>query len=254
MGVGRKCRLATTGSRHKGSFAALLRRHVLLSITLFAAACGSESSQPVPERAPAPSPDPATPIGTVDSGAVVLSATEGTPTEPLEALPRPEHDPATWAPNRLVLTDAADSSGAPPLARIIQASTTPEVGLRVLYGPKELVTASDHDVSVVAKAGNLHLLQIAGNGSEEFFANFDLRRGAVVRRGANTPNATIEPLGGGWYRLTATFRYAGDPLEFSIRRLLVIDDSNAAWHAESSVSGNFFLGSPSPSPASGDGR
>ncbi len=133
-------------------------------------------------------------------------------------------------------------------------STTPEVGLRVLYGPKELVTASDHDISIVAKAGDLYLLQIAGNGSEEFFANFDLRRGAVVRRGANTPDATIEPLGGGWYRLTATFRYAGGPLEFSIRRLLVIDDSNAAWHAESSVSGHFFLGSPSPSPASGDGR
>jgi hypothetical protein len=229
-------------------------RILLLAIAIIASGCGSEPSPPVPERASAPSADPATPIDTADSRAPALSATEGTPTEPLEALPRPEHDPATWGPNRLVLSDAADSSGAPPLARIFQVSTTPEVGLRVLYGPKELVTASDHDISVVAKTGNLYLLQIAGNGSEEFFANFDLRRGAVVRRGVNTPNATIEPLGGGWYRLTATFRYAGDPLEFSIRRLLVIDDPNAAWHAESSVSGHFFLDSPSPSPTSGDGR
>jgi hypothetical protein len=189
-------------------------------------------------------PDPTPSISANKSVTAMDAERMAVPTSPLVTTSQALTDPASWSPARLVLDEAPDSIERGHLTKLTRVSTLPEAGARILYGPKEYVVPADHEVSVIAKAGDLELIQLAGNGSKEFFANFDLKDGVVTRRGTDTPLATMVPLGGGWYRLSATFRYSGAPEEISIRRLLVIDDADADWHAESFVSGHFYLGSP----------
>lgn len=62
-----------------------------------------------------------------------------------------------------------------------------------------------HIVSVFAKAGTHSFLQILGNQSLGFFANFDLTLGTVGTVGVGTNAATITSVGNGWYRCTAYF-------------------------------------------------
>jgi peptidyl-prolyl cis-trans isomerase A (cyclophilin A) len=188
--------------------------------------------------------------GSKSSGATpgAASASSGTTTADSAASHDPaaaaKLDPTLWSPSMLVFSWAQTPSQIESVSTATQVTVEGGRGKRILYGPAENVSPGVQSISVLAKAGTIDLLQLCANGSKGFFANFDLKKGVVTHKGDTTPTATIEDLGDGWYRLTANYDYRGTEASISIRRLAVIDDPLAEWHAESARRGHFFVASP----------
>ncbi len=162
-------------------------------------------------------------------------------------------DPTQWRPWGLVLSRAdetprnADAVSA-TIRVAAEAMPGPDGQIRCLVGPDEIdLPAGQYAFSVIARAGDLGLLQLALNDNERAFVNFDLKAGAVMRRGDGAVSAIVEPLGDGWYRLGAVFVIGRRQFAPSHRRLLLIDDGEVGWHPENTkVVGHIFLASPKP--------
>ncbi len=153
-------------------------------------------------------------------------------------------DLSAWSPSRVALFEELPASDSNGQWRVFRTVVTGGAGRRALAAPAESVAPGIHRITVVAKAGNVRRIQIAGSRGTEFFANFDLHVGAVTRRGRDTPNATVESLGGGWYRLSADFWWRWNRQDFPFRQLVIIDGARDPAHPASSCEGFLYLAVP----------
>ena len=161
-------------------------------------------------------------------------------------------DVTMWPSKGLARFEELPSDGSASRFKVVRTVVIGQAGERVLYAPPESVAPGLTRVTVVAKAGTVHRIQLAGDGSDEFDANFDLNAGTVTRRGRDTPGASIEPLGGGWYRLAADFWWRRGRQNLSIRQVAVIDDAGDRPPSSSKSEGFFYLAVPNQFPSNVD--
>jgi hypothetical protein len=162
----------------------------------------------------------------------------------LDGRDRPRWDLTTWLPSGIALFEELPTGESAGQWRVFRAAVTGGAGRRAFSAMTESVAPGVHRVAVVAKAGDLDQIQLAGTRDHGFYANFDLSAGVVTRRGASTPSASIEPLGGGWYRLSADFWWRRNRQNFPLRQLLVIDGQRDPARSESVCQGFFYLAVP----------
>jgi hypothetical protein len=155
-----------------------------------------------------------------------------------------------WQPKGLASFEELPGEDMASEFKVVRTVVIGEPGERILQSPAESVAPGLNRVTVVAKAGTVHRIQLAGNGSEGFFANFDVNAGIVTRRGSDTPSASIEPLGGGWFRLTADFWWRWRRENLHIRQVAVIDGPRDSRRSSSSCEGYFYLAIPRHFPSS----
>ncbi len=163
---------------------------------------------------------------------------------------RSKLDLTMWQPKGLASFEELPGEDMASEFKVVRTVVIGEPGERILQSPAESVAPGLNRVTVVAKAGTVHRIQLAGNGSEGFFANFDVNAGIVTRRGSDTPSASIEPLGGGWFRLTADFWWRWRRENLHIRQVAVIDGPRDSRRSSSSCEGYFYLAIPRHFPSS----
>ncbi len=161
-------------------------------------------------------------------------------------------DPTLWKPWGVAFSWAETPRDIDAVSAAVRVAAEgrpgPDGTIRCLVGPDETdLAAGQYAFSVIARAGDLGLVQLALNDNERAFANFDLKAGSVTRRGDSVKSASIEPLGDGWYRLDAVFSIGRRDSAPAHRRLLLIDDSQVGWHPKNTkVMGHMFIASPKP--------
>lgn len=97
------------------------------------------------------------------------------------------------------------------------------------------------NISWRVRAGSHALVQIAMNGDTNCYANFDLANGVVGTKGSSVGASTIASLGGGDYLITAQLDGATDG---GSAILAAVDSTSAAWAANTSSTGNFYVAAP----------
>jgi hypothetical protein len=99
----------------------------------------------------------------------------------------------TAAPNGTLTADTLSANGA--------------LNPHYIGQPSPLVLGVTYTMSIYAKANTNRYVQMysSGNGfGNNFFVNFDLQDGVVGTAGSTVLSSSIESIGDGWYRLTAS--------------------------------------------------
>ena len=90
-----------------------------------------------------------------------------------------------------------------------------------------------HTLSVYAKAGTYDFCRVLILSANTAFTDFDLANGTIGTSDADTIDATITSVGGGWYRLTLT---ASDSAITAVRLYAIVADNDIT-----GTSGNIYI-------------
>lgn len=98
-------------------------------------------------------------------------------------------------------------------------------------------------LSAVVKAGSNSRVQLSGSSAwaaTDVYANFNVSTGTVLATGAGASNATITPLGSGWYQIGLTCTASGTPGSGTAVVLAHIDTDAATRLAPNNLSTSFY--------------
>ena len=90
-----------------------------------------------------------------------------------------------------------------------------------------------HTFSVYAKAGTYDFCRVLILSANTAFTDFDLANGTIGTQDADTIDAKITSVGGGWYRLSVT---ASDSAITAVRLYAIVDDNDLT-----GTSGNIYI-------------